>query len=189
MLCRGVKVFNVGIKGKEAIAVVQGSKEFSLHLRDALEIKFQIVPWLRIGDHVPAQRIGAILLHGLKGFNSIAQSLGHFLAGFVQHQPIGDDIFVSHGVKDHPGNGMQGEEPPAGLVHAFCNEVSREGRSLVDEVFVFKGVVHLCIGHGSTVKPHINQVAFSLHGFPLGGGQNPAIHLRAMQIYQGIVCC
>ena len=48
------------------------------------QVEFQIIPRIRIGDHVPAGCIGTMFFNGLERVDSIAESFGHFIAVFVQ---------------------------------------------------------------------------------------------------------
>ena len=103
---------------------------------------------------------------------------------------------------------MQGEEPTARLVYTFINEVgrivSRRHRdALIDRsdelptIFflalaccfqsfgrnlTLKRIVLLSIRHGARVKPNINQIALTLHGFARLVDQNDIIYVWTVQI-------
>ena len=143
---------------------MEGSEEFALNLNDALGVKFQIIPRLRIADHVPAGCIRAVLLQRFKRIDSVPQALGHFQAILVQNQSVADHILVRNGIKDHGRNCVQGVEPTARLVNAFCDEICRERPCSVDFLLVFKRVMPLGIGHGTAIKPNIDQIRLALHG-------------------------
>ncbi len=131
LFCTGISGFaegepvDIGIQGKERIGIVQGAEKLSLHLIHALDIELEVVPGLGIGDHVPAQRIRSVLGDHFKGIHRIAQAFRHFISVLVEAQAVADNILVSHRIKQHHGNGMQGEKPSAGLVHPFGNEIGR----------------------------------------------------------------
>ena len=90
---------DVGIEREERIGVVERAEEFATHLIDAIDIEFQIVPRLRVGNHIPACRIGTVAVEYLERIDGIAQSFGHLVAVLVQHQTVGDDIFEGHVVE------------------------------------------------------------------------------------------
>ena len=71
----GVKSVYVGIERKKSVAVVKGPEELALHLRHAVGVKLEVVPGLGVGEHVPSKRVAAVLLHGFKGIDAVAQTL------------------------------------------------------------------------------------------------------------------
>ena len=160
----GIKAVHVGVECKEPVGVVKGAKKLALNFRHAVRIVLQVVPGLGIGEEVPAHRVGPVEVHGRKGVHGIAQSLGHFLAVFVQDQSVGDDVFVRYGILDQGRNGVQCVKPAARLVHAFRNEIRRKRRSSVYRLLVFKGIVQLGKGHRPRIKPNVNQIRFAAHG-------------------------
>ena len=116
-------------------------------------------------------------------------------------------------IKHHCWNGMQGEEPTARLVYTFVDEVgrivSRRHRDALigrgDKLstifdfalaccfqcfrgkFTLKWIVLLSIRHRARVKPNVNQIALTLHGFAILVDQNDIIYVWAMQVYLIII--
>ena len=82
---------------------------------------------------------------------------------------------------------MKGKKPAPGLVDALGDKVSRESGSAIYSVLIFKGIVHLGIGHGARVKPDIDEVALAMHGLSFGAGQHPIVHKRTVQVDSRIV--
>ena len=121
------EVVLVGVGDEEVVGLEQFAKEGARHFLDALLVKLEVIPRLRVGNHVPAQGVGAVVGQGAEGVNGIAETLGHLGAVLIQHKAIGDDGLESLPVEDHRGDGVQGEEPTAGLVHTFGDEVGGEG--------------------------------------------------------------
>ena len=72
---------------------------------------------------------------------------------------------------------MQGEEPSAGLVNTFADEV-RSARC----IGVLKRIVVLRIGHSAGVEPNVNQIQFAAHRFAGRRNQDYRIHIRTVQI-------
>ncbi len=58
----------------------------TLHFADAVNVEFQVIPRLCIGDHVPARRVGAVLRQCRKRVHRIAEAFRHFVAVLVEHQ-------------------------------------------------------------------------------------------------------
>ena len=73
--------------------------------------------------------------------------LRHLVALGVEHQTGRNHILEGHRVEDHRGNGVQGEEPTTRLIHTLVDEVAGEGNALINQVFILKRIVHLCIRH------------------------------------------
>ncbi len=55
---------DVGIQHEKRIRVVERAEEFTAGFLDAFHIETQIIPRRSIGDHIPAQRVGAVLVDG-----------------------------------------------------------------------------------------------------------------------------
>ena len=82
---------------------------------------------------------------------------------------------------------MKGKKPAPSLVDAFCDKISGEGGSAINSVLVFKGIMHLGIGHCARVKPNIDEVALAMHGLSLGPRQYPIVHKRTVQVDSRVV--
>ena len=77
---------------------------------------------------------------------------------------------------------MQGEEPAAGLVHTFGNEVGGKHGAVFDQFLVLEGVVHLGVGHGAGIEPHIDEVRFAAHGLAGFGHKDEIVHVGAVEV-------
>ena len=78
---------DVGVEREKIIGVEQRSEKSPLHLANALNVEFEVVPRLSVRNHVPARGIGPIGVERFEGVNGIPLALRHFLAVFVEHQP------------------------------------------------------------------------------------------------------
>ena len=137
-------VVHIGIQGKECIGVVKCAEELPADLAHAFGIKFQVVPRRTICQHVPSYSVCAVLIHCAEWIDGIAQSFGHFVAGFVQHQAVAYNIFECDLAFDHRVYSVQGKEPSSRLIHAFGDEVGS-----TRSVGVLERVVVLRVGHST----------------------------------------
>ena len=63
---------NIGIQSEKRVGVIKCSEEFSAHFINTLNVKFQVFPRIRIGNHIPACRIWSVSGNGFKRINRIA---------------------------------------------------------------------------------------------------------------------
>ena len=171
---------HVGVEGEERVGVVERSEEFAAHFVDAVPVELEVVPRLRVGDHVPARRVGSVGVEHLERIDGVAQAFRHLVAVLVQHQTVRNDILESHRVEEHRGDGVQREEPAARLVDTLGDEVG--GVDLAEALLVLERVVHLRIGHGARVEPHVDQVRFAPHRLALRRDQHDRIDIGAVQV-------
>ena len=181
------KSVHIGIESEEGVGVVQRSEELAAHLLHTVHVKLQVVPRRRVGNHIPAQGVRAILLDGREGVYRIAQALRHLVSVLVEHQSVGDDRLVADTVKHHGGDGMERKKPATCLVNALGDEVGGIYLMVVQQFLVFKRIVNLCIGHGTGVKPYVNQVRLALHRLTVGADQHNLVHIWAVQVYLVII--
>ncbi len=120
---------DIGVKREETVCVVESSEEFAPHLVHPVGIEFEVVPRLRVGDHVPPPRVDAVLVHHLERIDGVAEAFRHLVAVFVEHQPVGNDILKCHAVEQHSPERMQSEEPSARLVDPLGDEIGGEMRA------------------------------------------------------------
>ena len=165
---RRIEAIEVSIQREELIRIVQRREELTAYLIDTLDVELQVVPRRRVADHVPAQGVRAILLDRLEGIDSIAQTLTHLVAILIEHEPVGDDSLVAIRPTYHRSDSVEREEPPTRLVHPFGDEVRGEGATAVEQFLIFKGIVELCEGHSTRVKPHVDEVRLTAHGLARG---------------------
>ena len=79
---------HIGIKGEEAIRIIQRSEELTADLIHAFGVELQILPRTRVGQHIPAHGVGAILRQRAKRINRVTQAFRHLSTLLIQHQTI-----------------------------------------------------------------------------------------------------
>ena len=176
-----------GVEREEVVRVVKGAKELALHLTDARHVKLEVVPWLGVGDHVPACGIRPVGGKRLKRVDRVAEALGHFLAVLVQDQTVGHHALVRHLVEHHGRDGVQGVEPPARLVDALRDEVRGIRCPCVHLFLVLEGIVPLGVRHASAVEPHVDQIRFATHRTAVAGHQDHLVHHVLVEVHFVVV--
>ena len=159
---------------------MQCSKEAALHLQNAIKVELEVIPWVRIGYHIPACRIGTIGLECLKGIDSVTQTLRHLVTILVQHQTIGDDIFKRHASEDHYGKRVKGKEPSSGLINTFRDKIGRE--AFVKDILVLERIMPLRIGHGARIEPNVDKVRFTVHRLAIIAYKHHLINIGPVKI-------
>ncbi|MNY40890.1 hypothetical protein D3C86_1756670 [compost metagenome] len=76
----------IRIQCKEIVGIHQRSEELALHLADPVDIEFQVIPRLCIGDHIPACRVRSVLSQRRKRVHSIAKTFRHFVAVLIKYE-------------------------------------------------------------------------------------------------------
>ena len=187
-MCRRIaETIHVGIHGKEAVRLVELRKECAARVLDAFFVELQVVPRLRICNHVPAQWVAAILADGLEGVNGIAEALGHLQPVLVEYKTIADDVLERHAVEHHCCDGVERVEPSARLIDALSYEVGGEQLSALKDVLVLKRIMYLRVGHGTTVEPHVDEVGFAAQWLPCLADKHDVVHIGAMEVYAFVV--
>ena len=166
LLLAAGEAVDVGVEGEEGVGVVERAEELAAHLVHAVAVELEVVPRLRVRNHVPPRGVGAVGREDVEGVDGIAQTLRHLVAVLVEHQTVRDDVAEGHRVEEHRGDGVQREEPAARLVDTLGDEVGRVDRAEV-VASVFEGVVQLGIGHGTRVEPYVDEVRFAAHRLAL----------------------
>ena len=168
---------HIGIEGKESIGVIERAEELTADLIDSFGIEFEVLPRAGVGEHVPTNGIGAIGVDGSERIDSVAQTFGHLIAVLIQHESVGDDVFVCHSAINHGVDGVEGKEPSACLVYSFRDEIGG-----TRGVAVLKRIVILGIRHRAGVEPHINQIELALHGFAGRRDEYDGVNIRTMEV-------
>ena len=75
-------------------------------------------------------------------------------------------------------DGMKGIEPPAGLVHAFCDEIG--GAAEIGGVEPAQA--GLGIRHGSGIEPYVDEVAFAHHLLSGRADEEDIVHIRPVKV-------
>ena len=109
------------------------------------------------------------------------------MAILIENQPVGNHILVSHRIKTHGSDGMQGKEPTACLVYSLSDEIGWIVGFFINQFFVLKRIMKLCVWHSTRIKPHINQICFAMHWLSAFRNQHHLIRVRAMQIEHLVV--
>ncbi len=172
-----VPTVHIGIESKETVCIVERAEELAAHLVHALGVELEVIPRTGVGEHIPAHRVGTVLVECSKRIHRIAQPFRHLVAVLIQHQSVGNHILVRHFVLYHRMDGMERKEPTAGLVHTLADKVRR-----TRSVLVLKRIVVLRIRHSTRIKPYINEVEFALHRFAARRAENDTVHIRAVEV-------
>ena len=80
---------------------------------------------------------------------------------FVQDVAKHKNVLIRSAVKDQRGDRHQRIEPSARLIHTLADEIC--GELAFEHFLVFKGIVPLSEGHGTRVKPAVNDLGNALH--------------------------
>ena len=169
---------HVGVQREKAVRIVQRSEEFAPYFVHAFHVELEVVPRLRVRDHVPTYRVRPVFFEHFERIDGVAEALAHLVAVLVEHQTVRNDVFERHAVEQHRG---QREEPAARLVHSFGYVI---GRIYFSELRIadLERIVHLGVGHGPRIEPHVDQVALAHHLFTFVGYQHDVVHIGPVQI-------
>ncbi len=69
------KSVDIGIERHEGVCVVDCGEELARRLLHTLVVEFQVIPRRRVGNHIPAHRVGAIGLDCIKRIHGVAETL------------------------------------------------------------------------------------------------------------------
>ena len=151
-----VRLIEIGIGHEERVDVPEGQREVADHLADQLDGEAALVAGRRSGIEIPAERVSAVDLDDIPGVDDVAEALGHFLAVAIEDEAQADDVLIGDRVHEERADGMQGVEPAAGLIDRLADVVGGELR--LELFLVLEGIVPLGVGHGTGVKPDIDQI-------------------------------
>ena len=101
-----VEAVYVGIEGEETVGVVERTEKFAPYFIHPFRVELEIVPRLRIGYHVPAHGVRPVFIHYVERVYGVAEPLAHFVAVFVEHQTVGDDVPEGDRIEEHGGQSM-----------------------------------------------------------------------------------
>ena len=125
---------------------------------------------------IPPDGVRAVLCQGLEGIHHITLGFTHLLSVLIRHQAQDDDILIGSLVEQQSGFRQEGVKPPPCLIHGLGDELRRE--LLLEQVFIFKRIMVLRKGHGSGVKPAVDDLRHTPHGFAaLGAGEGHFIDI------------
>ncbi|CAI8402146.1 MAG: Uncharacterised protein [Cryomorphaceae bacterium] len=166
---------------------MQRPEELAFHFVQSVHVKAEVVPRRRIGQHVPAQNIRTVSIHGRKRIHCVAQSLGHLLPIFIQDQAVRNHILIGHFAEHHRRNRVQGKEPAARLIYTFRDEICRICASLVYFFLILERIVPLGIRHRTTVEPDIDQIALTVHRLSAWTDENDLVHQVTVEVHTFVV--
>ena len=69
----------IGIQSEETVGIVEGSEKFTFYLVDTRHVEFQIIPRLRVSNHIPTQWVRSISGYRRKRIYCIPEPFGHFI--------------------------------------------------------------------------------------------------------------
>ena len=141
------KAVDIGIEGEERVGVVERAEELTATLINAIDIELEVIPRLRVRDHIPARSVGAVLLEHIEWVDTVTEALRHLVTILIEHQAVRDDILEGHRVEEHSSDGVERIEPTTGLVDTLSDEVRRV--YLVEALLSLEWVVHLRIRHST----------------------------------------
>ena len=180
---RRVEAVDVGIERENRIRIVEGAEELAPYLLDPGFVELEIVPGLGIGQHVPAQRVGAVAVERLEGVDGVAEPLAHLLALLVEHQAVGNHPSVGGGAADHRMYRVKGIEPSPGLVDALGYEIGRAAE--IGAVLATQA--GLGVGHRARIEPDVYQVCLA-HHLPAGRAHEEyVVDIRPVQVDSVVV--
>ena len=134
---------------------------------------------MRIGKHIPSERVGTIFIEGREWIHCIAKALAHLVALFVQNKSVGDNSLKCALIAHHGSYCMEGKKPTSCLVNAFGDEIC--SLTEVGAIDLCKGL--LSIGHRSRIEPDINQIALPYHLAAIIRNEEKVIDVGTVDIY------
>ena len=139
-------------------------------------------PRRAVDVEIPADRIGAVFLQGVKGVDGIALGLAHLLAVLILDMAEDDDILIGRLVKEKRRLRKQGVEPASRLIHGLGDKLGRELG--LEKLFILKRIVVLCKGHGSGVEPAVDDLRYPVHFLTaFGAGNHHIIDKRPVKLH------
>ena len=179
---RRIEIVDICVEHIKIIGIPQLIQEFMLSLQHRLSREPLGQPRGGAGIKIPPDGVRAVILQRLKGIHHIALGFRHLLSVLIHHQPQHNDILVRGFVKEQGGFGQQGIKPPPRLIHGLRDKLSRE--LLLEQLFIFKGIMMLGKRHGSGIKPAVNHLRHPLHGFPaLRAGECDGVDVGPVQLH------
>ena len=181
LLLRAGETIDIGIEREEAISIVERTEELTTYLIDALNIEFQVIPRLRVRDHIPTNCISTILIHNLERIDGVTQTLRHLVTVLIEHQTVRNDILECYRVEQHRCDCVQREEPTTSLIDTLGDEVG--GIYILElRATIFEGIVQLSIRHRTTIEPNVDQVGLAVHRLARRAHQHDIIYVGTVQV-------
>ena len=73
--CHRSPAVNVCIPCKEGVCVIQGAEELAADITHAALVKLEVVPGLCVGEHIPAEGIGPVIIQSLERIHGVSKAL------------------------------------------------------------------------------------------------------------------
>ena len=144
--------------------------KLALRLRNSLPIEPVGQPGRRVRIEIPAHRIRPLLIqHRPRDpphCRCACSSCGH---PYPAHGPARCSFGKAPLSNTSRADGKQRIEPAARLIDGLADEVGRE--ALFKFLFMFKGIVPLCKGHGAGIIPAVDDFRHPLSSLPPHSGQ------------------
>ena len=114
------------------------------------------------GDHVEAERVGAVFLEHLDGVGVVLEALRHLLAVLGEDEAVDDDVAVRRLAEEAGAEHHERVEPAARLVEALGDEVG--GVEAAGRGVSLAHVVLLGVGHGAGLEPAVEDFGGAVVG-------------------------
>ena len=144
MLC-GVELVDVCVENIESVGIPESAHKLALTLFNCLCVEAVGKPGGGVCVEIPADCVCAVLFEGVEGVYCVALGFRHLLTVFVLNKTENDDVLIGGLIKEKGRDCEKRIEPASCLVNSLGDEFC--GELLLEEVFVFKGIVMLCEGH------------------------------------------
>ena len=158
-----------GVQRQEAIGVPQRQLDLANTFADALFGDDQIpAAEDRRSHQEPAHGIGAVPIEHLVDVGIVTQRFAHLRTVVTEHDSVRHAGFECRPVEQCRRQNMQRVKPAPGLSDVLDDEVAGimavdllarvGGIDSVEPLFILERVMHLGIGHGTRVEPHVEDV-------------------------------
>ena len=127
--------------------------------------------------------VGAVFVEFAERVDGVAETLGHLVAVLVEDKAVGDDALECGGAADHGVDGVEGIEPAAGLVNAFCDEVG--GTAEIGAVDAAES--GLGERHRAGIEPHVDEVRLACHLPAAGADEEDIVDIGTVEVDPVIV--
>ena len=122
----GVELVERRIGGEETEGVPQRRERLTHGGVDRAQSGPGRRPGRALGEHPPAQRVGAASIEHLPGIDDVAQGLTHLLTGLVHDVAETEHVLVGLSAKDESVHRQEGVEPATSLVNRLGDQLSGE---------------------------------------------------------------
>ncbi len=180
----GHPLTRVGVQHEESRRVPVGQQHLAHDIFEDFVADPARRPWRTTGEHVPAQRIGAVFVHERNGLEDVAEMLAHLAAVFRKDVTKTQHCAVTGLVEDERADRHQCVEPATGLIDRLGNEV---GRIRIRKLLAgHMRIPELRERHRARVVPPVDDFGHPrLRLAALGTGESDLVDVRPMRIETG----